>query len=85
MGRFHETHCYYHWYSDTNSSIKKLKIDHCVFQYLPIVPCTVFHQTKCMGHYQQVIDEVRALGLGAATPMATIEAEATKTMVCWKR
>ncbi len=62
----------------------KIKIDRCVFQYLPLVPCTEFHQTKRTGHHQQAIDEIRALGLGAATPMATMEAEATSTMVCRK-
>jgi hypothetical protein len=36
------------------------------------------------GHHQEVIDEISALSLGAATPMVMIEAGAVSTMVCWK-
>ena len=56
-----------------------------MFQYLPLVPYTEFYQTKRTGHHQQAIDEIRALGLGTATPMATMEAEVASTMVCRKR
>jgi len=37
-----------------------------------------------MGHHRQALDEICALGLGVATPMAMIEAKAASTMVCWK-
>ena len=48
-------------------------------------PPEEFHQTKRRGHHQQALDEICALGLSAATPMAAIGAEAASTMVCWKR
>jgi hypothetical protein len=37
------------------------------------------------GHHQQAMDEIHSFDLGAANPIATIGAEATSIMVCWKR
>ena len=37
---------------------------------------------KRRGRHQRARNEIRALGLGAATPIATIGAEAASTVVC---
>ncbi len=37
---------------------------------------------KRRGHHQQARNEIHTLGLGAATPIATIGAEAASTVVC---
>ncbi len=62
----------------------KSQIKRRVIKHLPLAPPKEFHQIKCRGHHQQAIDEIRTLGLGAATPVLAIGAKAASTMVCWK-
>ncbi len=61
---------------------KKQDLHQSYSYHLP--PPKELHQTKCRGHHNQAIDEIRVLGLGAATPMVTIWAKVASTMVCWK-